>query len=666
MFVQNDSVSEVIAHFIGHFELATEQARLRIEHQKFQHEARGVGEGELPYRPTDFNQRLDLDPYMSGVSYRPPVEALRGFDRPNGQDAGDALRPGPDAGFAGLPDDLDLPGFRPVRIGGEPGPLEGPIQGSVAMVAEQKAILYDDDIMVMPGGVHNLSLDAVDFGRYDMMVADAANVAAALKGLTLPDGGAGIAEFITAAAEIAEAYDSPSDDVVVIKGEAVGGMHVDGEVVDELPELDDHLPEHLTEDYDGSTAVVVEGEGANELVISQTGKSGTMDVDAGGNSAINAVGIVNAGMAPTFLAVMGDYHDFNAIIQTNIWSDWDVTRITDGHNAATASGTLGFNIANVMHETRDAAGDRADAKPDVFPGNWMVSVIQGDVTFLSWIDQFSFKSDNDILVLTASGSTTTITSGENLSLNATTFGDLGLYYDLVIIGGSLYDANIICQTNVLYDDDAVSILMGGNDTASVSTGGNLLWNQASITNVGPAAWEHGVPDSYRDAADTLSSGGRDMPDSVRHEATMEGFAGLRVLYISGNVYDLQYVKQTNVICDADTVAIAADLAANGITMDWDVSTGSNALVNVATIHDFDSIGAKGYVGGEVYSDAILIQAELVMPAHSDGQHPLDSLVSEAVAFLVDAEDLPALPEGTSIAAIASDAPPVDVMQSVLA
>ncbi|MDE1991372.1 MAG: hypothetical protein KGI75_02675, partial [Rhizobiaceae bacterium] len=63
----------------------------------------------------------------------------------------------------------------------------------------------------------------------------------------------------------------------------------------------------------------------------------------------------------------------------------------------------------------------------------------------------------------------------------------------------------------------------------------------------------------------------------------------------------------------------------------------NALVNIASITDYDSLGHTTYLAGNQYSDAILIQGGLVdhdQPAASQPAHPL---ANEAIAFLGDHE-----------------------------
>ena len=115
----------------------------------------------------------------------------------------------------------------------------------------------------------------------------------------------------------------------------------------------------------------------------------------------------------------------------------------------------------------------------------------------------------------------------------------------------------------------------------------------------------------------------------------EAFAGigaLRVLYISGDLLNVQYVSQTNVLGDSDQVALAMNQFVAHPEAEWTVTTGGNQVANFAGIVDVDGTD-KTYVGGEHYSHEILIQADIISSdPELGGQNP-DALVNEAVAFL---------------------------------
>src|SRR5690606_765270 len=102
-----------------------------------------------------------------------------------------------------------------------------------------------------------------------------------------------------------------------------------------------------------------------------------------------------------------------------------------------------------------------------------------------------------------------------------------------------------------------------------------------------------------------------MPEGFRTDVDFAGLPGISVLIVTGNIFDLHYIRQFNVLGDADQVAIAEAAVAGNGTANWQITTGSNALVNIASIVDIDTMGTNAYVGGDLYSDAVLIQAEIL-------------------------------------------------------
>ncbi|RYD43097.1 MAG: hypothetical protein EOP83_32100 [Verrucomicrobiaceae bacterium] len=387
----------------------------------------------------------------------------------------------------------------------------------------------------------------------------------------------------------------------------------------------------------------------------------TVTVATGENVLANNATIQDAGLAPAIVAVAGSYFHLDLISQVNAYLDID--QVGPGFGNASPAGTTNtFNLASFTTSTLDAEGAAEAANPQAMPLNWTISIVEGDLVFLQWVSQYTFASDNDLVVMTATGSTTNVHTGDNGISNDLSFANLGLYYDIVIIGGSMYDANLICQTNVLYDNDTLHMLSGTGLGGSASTSGNLLWNEASISTFGPQTASGGLPGHYLDAMSGLDAGDLSMPRGFSGDPALAGLSHLRVLYVTGDVYDLRYVQQTNVLTDADHVAVYAQQAQDLAGSQWTISTGQNALINVASIVDYASAGDTLYVNGGTYSDAVLIQADLVDPAMPD--HP--GLPNELVAFLDTDPALQPMPELYHAPVTHADAAPADVMQSVLA
>src|SRR5690606_18739379 len=119
----------------------------------------------------------------------------------------------------------------------------------------------------------------------------------------------------------------------------------------------------------------------------------------------------------------------------------------------------------------------------------------------------------------------------------------------------------------------------------------------------------------------------------------------------------------NIIGDNDQIALAMNEFQLRADADWTIVTGSNALLNNAAIVDLDSLGPT-YVGGEQYSQAMLVQAELISDNPEFWAKDPDALVNEAVVFLDEAIDDG--PDATpAYYAPDNDAPQGDGLQTML-
>jgi hypothetical protein len=162
-----------------------------------------------------------------------------------------------------------------------------------------------------------------------------------------------------------------------------------------------------------------------------------------------------------------------------------------------------------------------------------------------------------------------------------------------------------------------------------------------------------------------------MPAGLGTDPNFEGQQVLDVLYITGNLFDVTFIKQVNILGDADHVTQAASdyLASTGAGATIDISTGANAVVNIAQIVDYDTFGATTYLGGNLYSDAVLIQGGLIEHDDTVPQPVNDRLANEVIAFLDNDGDPDSSDDG--IINGGNDyswtlASPADAMQTVLA
>jgi len=641
-----DKITESITHFIGLFHLSLEQARARLDYTEFDPAARQAQEAaEIVQAPVAFRPDYsfnDPDPGLRHVPSTPEIVRLQAesyveFDPivvtvPAGQ----LVKPiGGVMGHASQYGVGSKPEMKPVDI-------EAP--GQVSLSIAQHNVLYDDDYVSVGGHGFSMAQIGAPAIVLDTLVATALK-ADPLDTLEQPGSPGAIGGFVEhAVAQLRDAVSEvshPSTSVGTSQGdtaehlsyegfakhaEAIEGIYIGGEEAAAAPRLEHALPEPLTKEGKAAAANEPKSDGT---VVSVTAK-------AGANHLTNEVALESKGLAGGVFATLGKHVEVNAIVQTNVWSDIDSigAKLSNWSNDA-ADTTHAFNIAEF--EQLDTAGlARTDPGYSGFPQAWGLTKCDGDLTFTNWIEQVNFVSDNDVHVLSSSGVKTVLTTGGNHAVNLTGITEFGLYYDLVLAGGSIYDANLITQTNVLLDDDLIGAV-GDFETkgaAKASTSGNLLWNQAKIVNAGNADRFDSLPEHYREAFDELGSGGKHLPDAVFTDGAFAGLAGLRVLYVTGSIYNLQVIKQMNVLGDADQVALARDKHLAKHDADWTITTGSNALVNVAEILDLDAMN-KTYVGNGHFSDDFLIQAEIIKVDPLPGGHNADALISEAVAFLAD-------------------------------
>jgi hypothetical protein len=530
--------------------------------------------------------------------------------------------------------------------------------------------MQDNDVVIMGNNVP-VNIDFGDDAAFAHLSANAFSISEPFSSVSVPAAGAEMAQFFANQSTFIHAAATgplaQTPGVTVVSAPTIEGLFVNGSQAASAPNLNDSIPELLKQtDHSGSQATVTTSQ---PMVINGSEIVGSVTVQAGANLMVNEVVLKSLDSVSAHFAVVGNYCRIDVIIQTNAYSDTDT--FENGFSTQQPlcqPSTNAMNIANFVHKADQVQSAESSDDAPVFPQNWQITIVSGDLIQMDWISQYSFISDNDMHVLSATGAYTTIVTGGNMAINSASFADLCSSYDLVLIGGDYYDGNFIFQTNILFDNDTFTSGGAAEDyNGALSTSDNLLWNAASIQNGEAINWVTGLPDHYLQAVNGLANGDYKMPDGFHNDQNFQGFEGLRVLFISGNVYDLNYIEQVNVLGDADYVAHYEDaiLTASCDTV-WDISTGSNALINVAVIVDNDTHGeGTSYVGGGVYSDAILIQADIIVsqPAAPATGQPL---ANEAVAFLDHDTDTSATNDQATPIHIPDTTHSVDVMQTVLA
>ncbi|MCT8331628.1 hypothetical protein [Albidovulum sediminis] len=225
--------------------------------------------------------------------------------------------------------------------------------------------------------------------------------------------------------------------------------------------------------------------------------------------------------------------------------------------------------------------------------------------------------------------------------------------------------NLIQQISVLLDSDAITGSLGAEDW--LGGGDNYLQNSAAISTTGIDSIT-AMTDTFRAAGEALAHGAASITAQLAADPLFTGTEVLSVLYITGDLIEMNVIDQRSYVGDADQVHLALEDFVAGVGDEVTVTTGSNALLNDARITDM-GIDSTVLAGGEVYSDALIYQAGLIdSDAVPDGV-TLAALTSEAVAAFLASDMIdPPAPheEGGHLPPVAGEGGSLDVMQSVLA
>jgi hypothetical protein len=251
--------------------------------------------------------------------------------------------------------------------------------------------------------------------------------------------------------------------------------------------------------------------------------------------------------------------------------------------------------------------------------------------------------DNDIVVQQGGSNHYDVLSGGNEQGNLLQLFNGSIHYDLIVVEGAYHGMNVIFQNNVLLSNDDITLLAGAgaHPTQTVNSGQNELLNAATIENYGNDKFAP-VNDSLESIVGALREGQTTLDPAMGNLVPGSG-GTFDVLYVSGDYYDVNAIWQTNVISDVNVILqlmhAPSDAAAKlhpGDDGTQSVTTGHDKLTNDAAIVDVGPTSA--YVGGQVYGDTILVQADLV-PTNADHALVKDThaLVPELIAFVGDTQ-----------------------------
>ncbi|WP_114284929.1 hypothetical protein [Candidatus Halocynthiibacter alkanivorans] len=387
-------------------------------------------------------------------------------------------------------------------------------------------------------------------------------------------------------------------------------------------------------------------------------------VVAGANQQLNEVAIHSAWLDAPVIAVMGDVAVIDAISQVNVLFEASIGSaeavLSQSYNSAAIIETA---TTVVSPDADDDDGDNdGPGRPDL-PDHWVVTRVDGDLVQVNWIEQFNFATDQDMARVEFSGDDTLVQLGNNSLINLADMLEIGFGYDLIMVGGTMVSVNLISQVNALLDIDSLSYDGAGPDSLSMSD--NLLFNSAVIDASGVDNWIE-MDVKFANAGHALAAGAQNIGASVAKNEMFDGIDVLRVLYIEGDWLTINSITQTNILGDADQVHLALEDFVNKSGGEVTITTGSNSLVNLAEVVDY-GVDSTVMVGGEVYSEALIYQAELIDTDADPSGVALMALASEAVAFLAPDIIEDTLPEDVyTSSTIVTDSSSADILQTMLA
>ncbi|MES0880966.1 hypothetical protein [Roseibium sp. SCP14] len=363
------------------------------------------------------------------------------------------------------------------------------------------------------------------------------------------------------------------------------------------------------------------------------GDPGLVGAETGSNTVYNAAVIVDADEGVGTFVVFGDYFRTNTIAQVNVYSDSDHIQIGNPGAGFSLSLSLDGNVTtNSANFSRESLLDEAIDFRGFTGFFWNIDISYGDYYDVKSLYQENVLYSNDILYQTSTASHQRVMVDANGQTNAAIVEDWGNSYDLIVVLGSYFSGNFIHQTNVLLDNDWVVMASPGVGGSQTLYGGqNELSNEAAITSYGLDSFGS-ISAGFEAFLRSLETSNRIDPEDW-WSFSGSGSGKMNVLFVTGDYYDINFIKQLNVIADSDAV-----MQVGGDGSHQFLSTGGNTLTNFATIIDVDAYGDQ-YVGGEVYEEWTLVQTNVIGSEDDEVVYgDAEQLANEVVAFAYAPEE----------------------------
>lgn len=706
-----DPATQAIARFIGLFELAIEEFRLRQDYLEFRMK-RPAQDDVAPLEGVSVKLQApyELGKYDPGLSYDHPAAGIPPLPIPRIAIDGGIELPGV-LGIEALIWEISPPHVPSQIIYLTPQPfsflLAAP--GSIVSVTVQVIVVSDNDLFIS-----GLGTNFTDPAVLEETLAEIVALADTLAGFQAPDLPQD-GDWMSFAEGVLDQFDNsaPTVDgavIIAFRGTETEGVIVDGEVAEEAPDWADLLPwylkpedietDEIMDENDDPSDTEAEGENVAQSNVgtgqndapAQTGQhdfsldfgddapdpydgGAENEIVAGANLAINEIAVGSKWVDAPVIVVSGDMARFDAISQVNVLVEHD--RI-DG--AAIAQASTGHNITEIIEESSLDPEEQAPSQ-DILPSDWQVVTIEADLIQVNWVKQFTHVTDFDRAEVNVTGQTIYLGLGGNEMVNTTILNEFGYNFDLIFVGGNMIDATVVSQKNVLYDSDTLATREPGAPVAeegaleypaiasiesditvedaaleTISTGDisedvpdipetpfepptlsladNLLFNKTTLKTTGVDKFVE-MTENFATTAEELANGAETIAHETAQDALFAGKDALRVLKIEGDLAKINLFEQTNIVGDSDQVRLEMAAMRDKFDAQMKVVAGSNALVNVASITEL-GVDSDIMVGGQIYDDAFIHQAELFDTDAIPTGVALTGLANEAVAaFLAD-------------------------------
>ncbi|MDB6179572.1 hypothetical protein PAF17_19060 [Paracoccus sp. Z330] len=700
-----DPATQAISRFVGLLELIVDGDRMRQEFLEFQRNPPPEPDGNafpgisvklliehsLPeYDPALFQRIPAPDAgnpggqpdYFYIATYAPLPVGTASFPEPGDLATLPAADPGAVTTTVITP---------PVALPSPPGiPLVDGAPGSIVSVTLQVIAINDDDLVVDGSGSHFVNPE-----QLHLVLNQMEDLADALAGFDIPEMPE-MSDWMPFAQAVLTQFDGVGGEALpetaqshVLRADDAAGIVVDGRTADEASEWTDHLPAYLRPDDDVASNGADEPdaaapEGHETVIRTSSGMDGKVETShlaehdfsrdfpgrntdgsasdsghhliAGGNSAINEIGVASQWIDAPLIVVRGDVAKVHAVSQTNVLLEHDSVNgkaVTQPSNA--------MNVAEITQTPVPASG-----AAEGLPSSWSLFRLEATLYQVNWIKQVTYLTDYDRVEMTYSAQMTMLVTGENDAVNSTILNELGYRFDVIFVAGDMVDATIISQKNILHDSDLVTGAAVTSSPDGVSLADNLLFNSVTIETKGVDSFAS-MSDDLARAADDLAKGANTLAENLLDEAMTSARDTALALQIDGDLIRVNVFEQENIIGDADQLRLDMAQLQAELAQEASLIAGSNLLVNTATVTEY-GIDSTIMAGGKVYDDAMIHQAEWF-----DSDAPVDGvrlaeLTNDAVAAFLS-EELPHGTEAVEAIAATSDydtASNLDVMQGVLA